>query len=472
MSRAVRRFLDVEGWAGLPAYFVAVTVLYAAAPIYVDLAARLGGAQLRETGLPWLLPFRALAQASGTSPWIIVGGLLVTLASAAGIGVVSLRRLGSHAGTGWCAALAMVPFIQLVAVVLIAAIPLFEDVAASQKAPAADRVRGADVVHGVLAGVSVMVFAVAIATLGFGTYGFGLFVLTPLLVGFATGHLANRRAPISGAHTARGVFGASAIGSALLLIYGLEGGICMLMAIPITGLLAILGGSIGRELALVSRRRVRPTAMSLAVLPLAFAVEASVPSKVTFATSESVMIAAPPEAVWRAVVDMGEIGGRPALPFRLGLAHPLRAEIVGQGVGSSRVGVFSTGVARERVTAWQPNRRLAFEVFVNPPAMRELSPYGRVEAPHAEGYFSTSHTSFEITSLGDGRSRLTLRADHILALEPTFYWEPLSRWAIASNSRRVLAHVARRAEAVAKAPPLAQSEPSYTTRLDPPADPA
>jgi hypothetical protein len=139
----------------------------------------------------------------------------------------------------------------------------------------------------------------------------------------------------------------------------------------------------------------------------------------------------------------------PGLVFRLGLAYPIRSRIIGQGVGAVRIGIFSTGVARERITTWTPGRRLAFAVLSQPPAMTELSPYAEVHAPHVRGYFDTVSTSFDLQPLPGGGTRLVLEASHVLRLDPVLYWEPVARWAIHQNSERVLRHIRSRAEAAA-----------------------
>ena len=72
-----------------------------------------------------------------------------------------------------------------------------------------------------------------------------------------------------------------------------------------------------------------------------------------------------------------------------GLAYPIRGQLLGQGIGAIRLGEFSTGTARERITEWMPGRRLAFAVLTQPPAMEEMSPYRRVHSPHVQGYFET-----------------------------------------------------------------------------------
>ena len=122
-------------------------------------------------------------------------------------------------------------------------------------------------------------------------------------------------------------------------------------------------------------------------------------------------------------------------------------EIVGEGVGALRRGEFSTGVALERVTEWVPDRKLAFVVEQDVPAMRELSPYEHVHAPHVTGYFLTSYTSFELKPLPGARTELIERTSHELKLEPILYWMPMVRYVVDNNNARVLRHIQRQAEA-------------------------
>ena len=71
---------------------------------------------------------------------------------------------------------------------------------------------------------------------------------------------------------------------------------------------------------------------------------------------------------------MDTIEEPPALPFRLGVAHPIRGDVIGEGVGALRHGEFSTGIAIERVTEWVPNRKLAFVVEQDVPVDARTQP--------------------------------------------------------------------------------------------------
>ena len=61
---------------------------------------------------------------------------------------------------------------------------------------------------------------------------------------------------------------------------------------------------------------------------------------------------------------------QPGLVGAAGLAYPLRGRLLSRGVGVIRLGEFSTGTARERVTEWVPGRRLGFAVLSQPPSWR------------------------------------------------------------------------------------------------------
>lgn len=297
---------------------------------------------------------------------------------------------------------------------------------------------------GVLAGMGLTLAAVAVGTLIFGTYGYGLFLVTPFVIGVTTGYIANYQGDVGGGRTALSVMTAIALGSISLVLVALEGMVCIVMAAPLGIAFAWAGGEAGRAMAL---RRYRKQMVScLALIPLVFAVEHVLPTSTTFDTVQTIEVHAPPAAVWRSVLSTDPVEGPLALPFRLGVAYPIRGEIIGEGVGATRRGEFSTGTAIERVTEWEPNRKFAFVVVEDIPAMREMSPYEHVHAPHVVGYFRTMVTSFELVARADGHTDLIERTSHELRLDPVLYWLPIARWVVGENNVRVLAHIRRHAE--------------------------
>jgi hypothetical protein len=261
------------------------------------------------------------------------------------------------------------------------------------------------------------------------------------VVGATTAYFANRQADIDGTQTVQLVLCATALGAIALIGFALEGAVCIVMAAPLGILAALAGGALGRGIASSTRRSPAHTVSAVALLPLVFALERAFPPATSFDTTETIEVAAPPELVWNAIVHMSPIEAPPALPFRLGVAYPLRGEIIGEGVGALRRGEFSTGTAIERVTEWIAQRKLTFVVLDDVPSMHELSPYESVHAPHVVGYFRTTRTSFELLPRPGGQTEIVERTSHELKLDPVFYWLPLARFMVHANNARVLAHI-------------------------------
>jgi len=411
------RFPSFAGVTRPGAYALLAPVLLLVPHAAVALLLAVRGTPLVADAGFWLLPLRRLAMRPDLPAGDAAMAFAATLAAAGALALLSFRRANWSGGGYAVAAVTVVPGVQVAAAAVLALLPRFARREVDAPTPGVDT---AHVVQGVLAGVAIIVAAVLVSALAMGSYGWSLFVSTPFLVGVTTGYLANRRLLLSWGATVRLVLVAAALGTAALVALALEGIVCILLAAPLGAVAALVGGAAGRAAARAVHGGVRPLA-SLALLPALFALEAAVPPALPITGAASLEVAAPPAAVWAALTGGGAIAGSPGLVGAAGLAYPLRGRLLGEGVGAVRLGEFSTGTARERVTEWVPGRRLAFAVLSQPPAMEEMSPYRRVRSPHVHGYFDTAATAFTLTPLPGGRTRLGVEARHTLRVEPALY---------------------------------------------------
>jgi uncharacterized membrane protein YhaH (DUF805 family) len=396
----------------------------------------------------YLTPLRALVRLGQASDFMLILVFAYLLIVAWALAALSFRRAANAHISEWLAAAAVAPVVQVLVILYLCVVP---PRASGHDSPGADTSgesagRWTAAVQGLIAGLGLTLATVAVGALVFGTYGYGMFVVSPFVIGATTAYFGNRNQDIGVGPTMILVVGAAALGGIALLVVALEGIFCLILVAPIGFGVACAGGALGRAIALHTRRTPRQTLSGLALLPLVFAVEHVMSATTSFDTIETAVVHASAERVWQSIVNMNALDEPPALPFRLGVAYPLRGEIIGEGVGAIRRGEFSTGIAIERITEWVPNRKLAFEVVSDVPGMRELSPYEHVHAPHVVGYFLTKETSFELTPLADGRTEIVERTLHELKLDPIFYWLPLARWVVHANNARVLAHIRRQAE--------------------------
>jgi uncharacterized membrane protein YhaH (DUF805 family) len=411
----------------------------------------------------YLIPHRALLAVGGGADLARALGAAYLLIAAWALAALAFRRANDANDGGWAAAFAITPIIQILVILALCFAPPQPDrdlvgcfapsepdreprTTATHAGTSRPISMWASAVRGVLAGVALTSVAVALGTLVFGTYGSTLFLLTPFVVGIVSAYTANHQADIGGRQTAWTVFIAVLLGGLTLVAVAVEGVICILMAAPLGLGMALLGGVLGRAMALQTRRPAGQPLQCIALLPLMFAIEHVLPPSAHFETDQTIAVAAPPELVWKSILSTDPIEGPLALPFRLGVAYPLRGEFRGEGVGAERLGEFSTGTAIERVTEWAPNRKLAFVIVRDIPAMRELSPYENVHAPHVIGYFRTTYTSFELVPRADGGTDIVERTSHELRIDPVPYWLPMARWIVRQNNARVLEHIRSHAE--------------------------
>lgn len=95
---------------------------------------------------------------------------------------------------------------------------------------------------------------------------------------------------------------------------------------------------------------------------------------------------------------------------------------------------------------WDAPRRLAFTVARQPAPMRELSPWGEVHPPHLDGFLRVHRGEFRLRALPGGRTLLEGTTWYENRMWPAGSWRAWSDGLIHAIHRRVLRHVAARAE--------------------------
>ena len=152
-----------------------------------------------------------------------------------------------------------------------------------------------------------------------GLYGWTLFALIPVVLGGLVTWVACPRSMLAAAAT-----GALSVGAAsgLFLLIGMEGVVCIFMALPLVMPLGALGGLLiyGMSPSRIGARGL--TAFWL--LPAATLTWDATATPPVFSVSTAIEIAAPPEEVWKHVVTFAQLPAPEEWLFRTGLAYPIR----------------------------------------------------------------------------------------------------------------------------------------------------
>ncbi len=284
-------------------------------------------------------------------------------------------------------------------------------------------------------------------------YGYMLFMGVPLIIGFVTAHLYQKgRDPILWRTVGVVVLTAFLVWL-FLMVPPLEGLVCMAMAAGLALPFIILGVLIAMWIRKRNERAARQGiagnlhSFVILLVPAGMLAESRValPPPLLEQTT-SIEINATPEQVWRYIPAFPRIESTPTKLLGMGIAYPLESTITGEGIGAKRQCVLSTGTMPEVITAWEPGRRLEFDVLATPTAMEETSPFGKVQAAHDNGYFICKHGRFVLTPLPGGRTRVEGTSWFQHDLWPQFYWAPLTKEVVHEVHERVLQHVKALAE--------------------------
>ena len=364
---------------------------------------------------------------------------------------MSIRRAANAGLSPWLGTAFLAPIFNFVLLLVLSIAPT--KAAASWSMPPGSPFRspgpGADPptplgrsITSVLAATALGLAMTALSVYGLGSYGSALFFLTPFAMGSLTAVLLNRDGARTFGHTVAVTSLAVLLTGSAILLFALEGLVCLLMAMPIALALALVGAAIGYAVTRYGRSNAAQMVGCFVVgLPGFAALELKVAHPTLREAVSVVEVDAPPEVVWRNVVSFSELPAPPEWFFRLGIAYPMRARIEGEGVGAVRHCEFSTGPFVEPITRWEPPRRLSFDVRSQPPSMKELSPYRHVDAPHLEGYMVSRRGEFRLTALPGGRTRLEGSTWYTLAIYPEAYWVVGGEALLHAIHTRVLRHI-------------------------------
>jgi uncharacterized membrane protein YhaH (DUF805 family) len=363
---------------------------------------------------------------------------------------MTARRVRDAGMSPWWALGFLVPFLNYLLIVVLCLVPSRPVHPATRVLPPLVRSQLSASLMGVGAGLLFAMVMLIVNVYALKSYGLALFLATPVVMGVLAGYVQNRGHLTSVAST----FGTGALtallGSSALLFLGLEGAVCILMSLPLAIVAAMLGSTLGRALALNTGMPTTHLGGLLLAIPLLSVLDAQPKSDPAYEVVSSVEIDAPPEVVWRNVVDF------PALPapeewlFHTGIAFPTHATLEGTGVGALRRCEFNTGPFVEPITAWEPARRLSFDVTQSPPPMEEWSPYHDIRPPHLDGYFRSVRGEFRLVRLKGGRTRLEGSTWYLLRIAPVPYWRLIAEPILHTIHHRVLRHIRALAEEEAR----------------------
>ncbi len=350
---------------------------------------------------------------------------------------LSIRRLRDAAAPPWLALMFMIPVLNWCLLGVASLLPTATAGEATDDQEPSDAIVG-PLLLSILVTCGVLLVAARLAR----SYGFGLFIALPFVIGYLAVALSPSVRRSLGQSLGRSAL-AGACSAGALLILGIEGVICILMAAPLTTPLAMLGGAVAY--AVFARRPGLAHGRSACALPLIIpamiGLESAAPLEPpVHPVVTSTVVAADAQTVWENVVAFPPLSEPTDWVFTSGIAYPIGATIAGRGVGAVRRCEFSTGAFIEPITVWDEPRLLRFTVSECPAPMTEWSPWA-IHPPHLDGFMVARQGQFALEALPDGRTRIVGTTWYRHGLWPETYWRWWSDAIVHRIHDRVLDHI-------------------------------
>jgi hypothetical protein len=234
------------------------------------------------------------------------------------------------------------------------------------------------------------------------------------------------------------------------VIFGQEGIICALMALPVFIFMALLGGLIGVRI--FKRNRTDKIYVSLfAFLPFFIAPienKFGLTDKI-FTEHTTIEINSNDKTVWANITrvkPISEAENNNSLFQFMGFPRPLEAELDTIAVGGIRKAIFARGLFfTETVTQMQPNKILAFNIVADP---KSIPPKALDEHVMVGGkYFDVLEGKYEIEKISDTLILLHLTSQFRLSTRFNFYSGLWSKLIMRDIQKNIMEIIKERSEA-------------------------
>ena len=278
-------------------------------------------------------------------------------------------------------------------------------------------------------------------------YALGLFVMLPMILGFVAtviyGSDNSSRSIKQLRHTS---FLALLFYTLGLIIFAIEGLICIAMAAPIGIAFTFIGHLIGSAFIRTNIDR-KPLILIGIILtvPAVMSFESGNKKETIYIVQTSVEINAAAEEVWKELIAFSQIDPPNELLFKAGIAYPINAKIEGRGVGAVRHCNFSTGSFVEPITVWNEPNLLAFDVVAQPVPLKEISLYN-IDPGHLHGYWLSKKGQFRLKRLPGNKTLLEGTTWYTNKIKPEFYWNIWGNHIVHKIHERVLNHIKKESE--------------------------
>ncbi|WP_428328116.1 hypothetical protein [Mucilaginibacter sp.] len=263
---------------------------------------------------------------------------------------------------------------------------------------------------------------------GGGIFIFSEFVIVPILMGMISGwfwqdlRLSSKKLTVYSCYN-----GLLAI--VLSSIFLGEGIICLVIVSPLILCFIVTGAFIGRNM--YKRDNNTLNVSVFALLIFIFMGDALSKHEYENMVSDTIIVNAPPNKVWKNVVAFKRIQEPTTYwLFKMGMPSPIESTVEGYYKGAGRKCIFSNGyVFGERIATYEPGQNLTFDVIDQP------------KDPEIMNHIDIERGQFLLKDNGNGTTTLIGNSWYKLYVFPIWYYDVWAKSITRNVHLRVMQHI-------------------------------
>jgi hydrogenase-4 membrane subunit HyfE len=255
-------------------------------------------------------------------------------------------------------------------------------------------------------------------------YGVSFFVFLPFMLGIILGTPAFKKYSLIGLAVPIVIF--------LLLLYagGLEGMVCILMALPPIIIAVLLGIFIKSQIQKYRKKQKEKNLIKSSILPLiTFLSVAFVETELTknnqfiVEVKSEIILPYTPMEVYETIKHVDTLDAEKPFLMKLDLPIPQKCILEEEKVGGLRTCYFEGGNIVEKITALEKGKLIEMDVI-------DYQLIGRK-------WLGFKEANYYFEALDNGQTKMTRITAYSSVLYPRFYWQPLEKMGIEQEHQYV-----------------------------------
>ncbi|MFT4805389.1 MAG: hypothetical protein ACI9YE_002605, partial [Psychroserpens sp.] len=276
-----------------------------------------------------------------------------------------------------------------------------------------------------------------------GNYGATLFFTIPSSIAFLIGYsktfegnsLNKIKKGLKGFLT---IIFAIALFSGLLILIGLEGAICVLMAYPFLVIPMTIAYIIGLFIGNADRNTKRNSLVLIIMMnPTTYIYDSYTEPIINEITTE-LIVNVPKENIWHDLSSEIVFENTPKLFFQKGISYPKSITFNKTNSKLSYLCITNNDTINLDILKFETNSQVTFKLREQTIPMRELTPYDSIDAEHLHNYFFVNYGQIRLEDMGENSTKIIAKTSYSYKISPKWYWKLWSNYTINEMQLHVL----------------------------------